>query len=341
MSAPLHHPWPDPPPPGEARSVAEGVLWMRLPLPMALDHVNVYALRDGDGWVLFDTGLSTARTRTLWERLLHGPLGGAPVRQVIVSHHHPDHVGLAGWFQREHGAELIMSRPAWLLARMLHLDVQDRPTAEMLAFWRGAGMNAAEFARRSQERPFNFADVLWPMPLGLRSVAEGEVLRIGGRDWIVRLGEGHAPAQITLWSGELVLGADQLLPSISPNLGVYATEPEADPVGAWLCSCTALAAHAQDAQLVLPGHKLPYTGLPGRLTQLIDNHHGALARLRAWLDQPRTAEECFTPLFRRSIGAGEYGLALAESLGHLNHLLHRGEVCRNRRADGAWLWQIG
>jgi glyoxylase-like metal-dependent hydrolase (beta-lactamase superfamily II) len=158
---------------------------------------------------------------------------------------------------------------------------------------------------------------------------------------VVHVGHGHAPEQATFWEagGDLVLGADQLLPSISPNLGVHASEPEADPVADWLESCERLSAYATDRQLVLPGHKLPFTGLPFRLTQKIENHHGALARLKAFLAEPRTAAECFLPLFRREIREGEFGLALAETVGHLNHLLATGEAVRVRRDDGAWLWR--
>jgi glyoxylase-like metal-dependent hydrolase (beta-lactamase superfamily II) len=329
MNAPagLVFPFPDPPQEGDALEVAPGILWARLPLPMALDHVNIYALDDGDSWTVFDTGLDTARIRGAWGKLLAGPLRGKRVGRVIVSHHHPDHIGLAGWFQRD-GAELLTTRTAWLFARMLQLDAQDRPAPETLAFWRSAGMGAAELERRAALRPFNFADCVAPMPLGFTRLVEGQTLHAGGRDWIVRLGQGHAPDQITLWSRDdtLVLGADQLLPGISPNLGVYATEPGADPVAEWLASCDALATHACPKQLVLPGHKLPYRGLPLRLRQMAENHHSALARLRAYLHMPRSAAECFGALFRRDIGESELTLALVEAVAHLNHLHARGET---------------
>ncbi|MCV2883031.1 MBL fold metallo-hydrolase [Actibacterium sp. XHP0104] len=339
---PIRYPWPEPPATGEAVEVAEGVLWMRLPLPMALDHINVYALDDGDGWTVIDTGMDTRKSRAIWGDLLAGPLGGKPVNRVIVTHHHPDHVGLAGWFQSDHGAEMITTRTAWLMARMLVLDEQDRPTPETLAYWRSAGMAPEVYDQRLNERPYNFADIVAPLPLGYSRIKEGDSIRMGGRDWQVHIGNGHAPEHATFWSRDcaLVLAGDQLLPSISSNLGVYATEPGADPVGEWLESCEKFRAFAREDNLVLPGHKLPYTGLPARLMQLINNHHHALDRLREHLDTPHTAGECFQPLFGRQIGGGEYGLALVESVGHLNHLLHNDEVTRTRRADGAWLWRL-
>ena len=330
------------PAPGEAIEVADGVLWLRVPLPMALDHVNAYALRDGDGWTLVDTGLDTRKTRALWEAAMAGPLAGLPVTRLVVTHHHPDHVGLAGWFQQA-GAQLWMTRTAWLFARMLTLDEQAVPTSETLAYWQSAGMEPETFARRRAERPFNFADVVHPMPLGFTRLRDGGTIEMGGRTWDIRFGQGHAPDHATFWSRDdaLVIGGDQLLATISPNLGVYATEPGADPVAEWLESCAGFRPHARDDQLVLPGHKLPFTGLPARLEQLIANHHGALERLRTHLASgEKTAAECFAPLFKRRIDAGTYGLALVEAVAHLNHLHAIGAVTRRRRADGAWAYRL-
>ncbi|MEM9011976.1 MAG: MBL fold metallo-hydrolase [Pseudomonadota bacterium] len=338
---PIRHPHDAPPELGAAIEVADGILWMRLPLPMRLDHVNVYALDDGDGWTIVDTGFDSGKSREVWEGLLAGPLAGRPVRRVLVTHHHPDHIGLAGWFQQQHGAELLTPRTGWLMARMLVLDPQDRPPEEALAFYRAAGMRADLYEERASTRPFNFADIVAPLPLGYTRLEEGARLRLGGRTWQVAFGHGHAPDHATLWCEEepLVLAGDQIIPGISSNLGVYPTEPDADPVGEWLESCRRLAPRARPDQLCLPGHKLPFTGVPARLAQLIENHESALSRLQAALATPARAHDCLEVIFGRKIGDGEYGLALAEAVGHLNHLLHTGRATRSRDAGGAWLWQ--
>ncbi len=336
----IHYPWDTPPASGQAIEVAAGVLWMRLPLPMALDHVNVYALDDGDSWTVIDTGFASKVTRKIWQSLIDGPMAGKPVGRVVVTHHHPDHVGLAGWFVAN-GASLAMPRTGWLMARMLTLDVQETAPPETLAFYKRAGMEPAEFARRSKDRPFNFADCVTPLPLGYDRLIEGGTIQMGGRNWDIRMGDGHAPEHATFWSRDdnLVIGGDQLLPSISANLGVYPTEPEADPVADWLASCERLMPYARDDQLVLGGHKLPFTGLPLRLRQMIENHHNALPRLLQHLSEPRAAGECFAPLFKRKISPAEYGLALVEAVAHVNHLYHTGQVTRRLRNDGAYVFQ--
>lgn len=338
----IHYPHETPPAKGNAREIADGILWIRLSMPLGLDHVNVYALREPNGWTVIDTGLDTKLNRREWAAIIKDDLRGDPILRVVVTHHHPDHVGLAGWFMAQ-GAELLMTRTAWLTARMLTLDEEPTPSPEAVSFWRGAGMDEALLSKRLDNRPFNFCDTVYPLPLGFTRLEEGAVHRLGGRDWVVHLGQGHAPDHATLWCQDapLVLAGDQLLPSISPNLGVYPTEPMADPVAEWLESCARFETMAREDHLVLSGHKLPYHGLPARLAQLSDNHHGALARLREHLRaEPRTAVDCFAPLFKRQIDEATYGLAMVEALAHLNHLYHLGEVAREMDARGAWVWQL-
>lgn len=339
----LRYPWETPPAHGvESIEVAPGVLWLRFPLPMKLDHVNVYALDDGDHWTIIDTGFASKKTKALWRAAMDGPLGGKPIKRLVVTHHHPDHIGLAGWFQTEFGVELVTTRTAWLTARMLTLDEQEVATAESLSFYRKSGMHSDLLDKRTKERPFNFADVVMPLPLGYTRIKQDDQITMGGRVWDIHIGNGHAPEHATFWSRDdnLVIAGDQILPSISPNVGVYPTEPMADPIGEWLEACERFAPLARADHLVLGGHKLPFTGLPRRMEQLIANHHGALKRLLAFIETPKSATECFPPLFKRTIGEGEYGLALVEAVAHLSHLYQTGLAVRELRTnDGAWVYQ--
>jgi len=333
----INFPHAEPPAHGEVTQVADGILWARLPLPMVLNHVNIYILDDGDGWTVVDAGIDTPTARQIWESLLSGPLAGKPVRRVVLTHHHPDHVGLAGWFQQR-GAELVTTRTAWLFARMLTLDEQETLPEQTLDFYARAGMDAARLDKRRAERPFNFSDSVHPMPVGFTRIQQDDKIRMGGRDWDIHIGNGHAPEHATLWSGDLILAGDQIIPGISSNIGVYATEPDADPLGEWIESCQRLSDLATPRHLALPGHKLPFTGVPARLRQLIDNHENALRRLLDFVAEPRRAPECFPLLFKRTIDDATFGLALAETVAHLNHLWHNGAVTRELAEDGAWIW---
>lgn len=338
----IRYPWPEPPEAGGVIEVAEGVLWIRLPLPMALDHVNIYALDEGDHWTIVDTGVKTKRAVELWEHILQHALGGKPVGRIVLTHYHPDHVGMVGWLMERFGAEHWTTRTTYAMARMLMLDVEETHSPQTLEFWRAAGVPEDIYAERLSERPFNLSDLSHMLPSGFVRLKQGDVFTSAGRIWDVHVGNGHAPEHLTLWSryDNLVIAGDQILPSISPNIGVYPAEGAADPLEEWFESCARLAELAHHDHLVLGGHKLPFMGLPLRMHQLAENHHGALKRLMDHLQTPSVAADCFAPLFKRPITGGTYGLALAETVAHLNHLLHRGDVSRTAREDGAWLWQV-
>ena len=340
MKNSICYPYEEIPKEGEMLEVAPKIYWIRLPLPLKLDHVNIYALDDGDSWTIIDTGFDTQKTRSIWTKLLNGPLKEKPVKRVLVTHYHPDHIGLAGWFQSQFSVELITTRTSWLMARMLVLDEQSEYTLESLNFYKRAGVPNTIYEKKKSERPFNFCDVVAPLPNGFKRVQEDGILNVGGINWRIKIGNGHAPEHITLWSTDVVIGGDQLLPSISPNLGVYPSEPDANPVDEWLTSCKKLKKFATDTQLVLPGHKLPFTGLPLRLDQLIENHHGALQRLCTFLKKPRTVNDCFLTIFKREIKEDEYGLALGEAIAHLNYLYISKKISRKLTDNNVYHYEI-
>ena len=337
----IHYPWEAPPDFAEPLKVADGIFWFRVPLPKPLDHVNVYVLEDNNGWTVVDTGLSTNKTREMWQKIFSGFMAGKKIQRLIVTHHHPDHVGLAGWFQKEYKVSLWMTRTAWLTARMLRLDEQEVPPPETIEFWTQAGMCSDIMEERKSGKPFNFADAVSALPLGFRRIVDNEEIEIGNRIWKVRVGNGHAPEHATLWSNvdDIVIAGDQIISSISPNLGVYATEPNANPVKEWIDTCHKLSAFASDKHLTLPGHKLPFTGLKFRLKQMVENHELALNRLVNFLEKPHTAEECFSILFGKSIQKSEYGLALVEAVAHVNYLYLEGTVSRVLDKNGAFRYQ--
>ena len=172
---------------------------------MALDHVNIYALDDGNGWTIVDTGMGSNKTRGLWRDLMARELGGRPITRVILTHHHPDHVGLAGWFKSEYGAEIWATRYGLVDGADADPRRQELPTSETLDFWRKAGMDPVELDKRANGKPFNFADTVHPIPLGFRRIKEGDKITMGGWTWDIRIGNGHAPERATFWCATKIL----------------------------------------------------------------------------------------------------------------------------------------
>lgn len=337
----IRHPWTEPPPEGEATEVAPGVLWMRLPLPMRLDHVNVYALSDPDGWTIVDTGFDTKRARAIWQQLLDGPLGGAPVARVLATHQHPDHIGLAGWLCEQSGAPLEMSRLEYVTARMLIAD-EGSPAPEGGAeFYRAAGWSDAQIDRWRADYG-GFGKVVEAFPRAYRRLQAGERLALGGSEWTVVIGEGHSPEHVCLWreADGVFLAGDQILPRISSNVSVWPTEPLADPLGDWLRSLEALKALLPSDLLILPAHGEPFRGVTTRLDALLRGHEVALKRLEKTLRTPSRAVDVFPALFARPVGEGVLGMATGEAVAHLNYLERQGRIRRARDGEGVDWWSL-
>lgn len=341
----LTYPFEATPEPGEAIPVAPGVLWLRLPLPLALNHINVYAVEDGEGWALIDTGLSTTAAKAGWEAALAGPLGGRPVTRVICTHMHPDHIGLAGWLAARFAAPLLMSRLEFVTARMLLADEALGPPAGAEVFYRAAGWTDDQIEDwRSGYGGFGRA--VEAFPRAYRRLAENDVLTLGGDAWRVVVGEGHSPEHVCLWrerDGVFIAG-DQILPRISSNVSIWPTEPHADPLGDWLRSLEDLKARLPGDLLVLPSHGEPFYGVTTRLEALLRGHDAALKRLEKTLRAPCRAVDVFGALFARPVGDAVLGMATGEALAHLNYLERQGRARRARDGDGVdwWsLWETG
>jgi glyoxylase-like metal-dependent hydrolase (beta-lactamase superfamily II) len=337
----LTYPPLDRPGPGEATPVADGVLWLRLAMPLALDHINVYALRDGAGWVIVDCGLNLPDSREAWEAALAGPLEGRPITRVICTHMHPDHIGLAGWLCDRASAPLVMTRLEYVTARMLVADTGQPAPEGAAGFYRAMGWTAEQIERwRSGYGQFGRA--VSPLPAAYVRMRDGDRLDIGGDVWRVVVGEGHSPEHACLWRERdgVVLGGDQILPRISSNVSVWPTEPDADPLGDWLASLERMKTVFPADVLVLPSHGEPFRGVRTRLDALIRGHRTAIRRLERSLETPKRAVDVFPALFARPVGDGVLGMATGESLAHLNYLVHRGRASRRRDGDGVDWWTI-
>jgi glyoxylase-like metal-dependent hydrolase (beta-lactamase superfamily II) len=335
----LQYPCGDPPEPGQGRQIAPGVIWLRMPLPFSLNHINLWALDDGEGWAIVDTGTQTPEVLAAWRQLLsaEGVLSGRPVTRVLATHMHPDHMGMAGWLTRKYNARLWMTREEFLMCRTLTADTGRPAPDDAIRFFQRCGWSA-EALDVYRARFGGFGKFIHALPDSLRRIVDREQLRIGADTWRVVVGRGHSPEHACLVCEErqLMISGDQVLPRISSNVSVHPTEPDADPLGDWLQSIEHLRQTLPAHLLVLPAHGEPFLGLHTRLDKLAQGHATGLNRLRKRLAEPLRVIDCFGALFARTIDERSevLGLATGESVAHLNYLMLRGEVRCETDANG-------
>ena len=335
-AAVLRYPFDSVPAPGQALQVAPGVLWLRMRLPMAgLNHINVWALEDGDGWTLADTGMQMPDTAAAWQSAFAGPLQRRPVLRVLCTHMHPDHIGMAGWLTRHYDCRLWTTRLEYLTCRMLVGDTGREAPADAVKFYRAAGWDD-EALEHYKARFGGFGKAVYALPDSYRRIIDGEELAIGGRVWRAVIGRGHSPEHLCLYCPELkvLISGDQVLPRITSNVSVFPTEPDADPLSEWLESLAGIRERVADDVLVLPSHNEPFHGLHARLDSLIADHERRLVRVRQELATPQRAVDVFGVLFRRRVGVDMLSFATGESIAHLNCLIARQQAVREVDAAG-------
>jgi glyoxylase-like metal-dependent hydrolase (beta-lactamase superfamily II) len=331
---PLQFPVAAPPGPGETLVIAPGVRWLRMPLPFALNHINLWLLEDGPGWTIVDTGYAMAETKALWERIFAEQLADLPVTRIIVTHYHPDHIGLAGWLTERWQAPLWVTEKEWLFARVMSLSGEDFAPLNR-SFAHRAGLDQA-MSELFADREKSYRRGVLSVPPSFQRLTDGTHIEIGGREWQVIVGEGHAPELASLYCAEtgVLIAGDQVLPKISPNISVQAHEPNGDPLARYLGSLKKLRGAIPPETLVLPSHNLPFFGLHARIDALAAHHAARCDEILAACERPKTALELLPVLFRRILDRHQMGFALGEALAHLHYLMGQGALDRVLGDDG-------
>lgn len=326
MNAPIAYPHETAPPPGMAVAVAPGVEWLCMPLPFALNHINLWLLADGEGFAAVDTGFAQEPIRQAWK----SALAGRRLDRCIVTHCHPDHLGLAAWLEQETGAGLWIAQGEYLAAHMMAEQIAGYRISAMVDFFRAHGLDQSRIDALV-ERGNGYRRGVPEIPATYRRLFDGERLAIGGRVWRCIVGHGHAPEHMSLYCAELgvLISGDMLLPRISTNISVMASTPQADPLGLFLASIDGFRALPADT-LVLPSHGRPFRGLHARIDQLHAHHAERCERLlEACRGEPKSAAEMIPVLFDREIpDAHQTMFAMGESIAHLNYLEHAGKMQR-------------
>lgn len=339
----LHYPLGDQlPPPGRATELRPGVKWLRMQLPFALDHINLWLLRDRfqgrEGWTVVDTCIDRAESRADWEKVFEAELEGLPIVRVLVTHMHPDHVGLAHWLCERWNAPLWMSGTDYQTARYACQVVNSFGGERLADYFFSHGMTDPADLEQIRNRKSYYRGLVPALPPSYARLMDGATVTIGGLAWRCIAGYGHAPEHMALYSEQLniLISGDMVLPRISTNVSVYEMEPEADSLTLFLNSIDRFLPLPKDV-LVLPSHGKPFHGLHTRIGQLHDHHRDRLAEVvEAARARPVSAYDMLPVLFRRPLDLHQTTFALGESVAHLHRLWHAGQLVRTRDERGIW-----
>ncbi len=334
----LHYPLRDNiPEAGHTIEIAPGVLWLRMGLPFALNHINLWLIEDHyptdqgvvHGWTAVDCGINSDATRDAWEVLFGGELRGLPIVRVLVTHCHPDHVGLADWLCSRWNAPLFMSTGEYGFARMMSAGLPGVDGSAMFPHFKKHGLVTVEMQEKIAERKTYYTRLVPTVPTAYHRLHDGEDIHIGQNAWRIITGFGHSPEHVSLYSPTIncLIAGDMVLPRISTNVSVFAAEPEANPVRQYLDSLKKYAELPDDV-LVLPSHGKPFTGIHTRIQQLNDHHAERLAEVLDACATPQSAMDIVPMMFKRPLDAHQLTFAIGEALAHCHCLWFEGSLKR-------------
>jgi glyoxylase-like metal-dependent hydrolase (beta-lactamase superfamily II) len=325
--ASLDYPYPETPAPGKTIEVAPDVRWISMPLPFALDHINLWLIGD----TIVDTGIGDQATRELWEKIL----AGREIRRVILTHYHPDHAGNAGWLCKKFDVPLWTTQGEYLTAHAVRASSAGYTSEAVIDVFLKNGLEPAR-AAKMLGRGNRYAALVPDFPTSYRRIIGGDRLRIGGHEWRTFIGHGHAPEHLSLYCEALnvVVAGDMLLSTISTNVSVWSIDPEGDPLRLFLQSLQRYRELPEDV-LVLPSHGKPFRGAHARVSELEAHHAGHFAKIVDNLKNRQcSAGELLGMLFRRPLDAHQTFFAMGEAIAHLHYLYYAGRLKRENGADG-------
>lgn len=339
----LHYPLGDAmPEQGSTLEVASGVRWVRMSLPFALNHINLWLLRDvvdgRQGWAVVDCCISRDESKAQWEQIFSTQLEGLPILRVIVTHMHPDHVGLAYWLCERWNVRLWISATDYNVARLGAMGPTAFGGEAAALYFASHGLNDPDSVEGIKARASYFPQLVPAVPRQYRRMMDGDVLTIGANQWLCISGHGHAPEHISLYCAKLglLIGGDMMLPRISTNVSVYEVEPEANSLKLFLDSIDKFKALPEDT-LTLPSHGKPFTGLHIRIGQLHDHHRERLTEvMQLCSERPSCAADALPVMFKRPLDLHQKTFAMGEAVAHLHALWFDGKLRRTRDAAGVY-----
>jgi glyoxylase-like metal-dependent hydrolase (beta-lactamase superfamily II) len=339
--------------PGEGSGLTPAVKWIRMALPFQLNHINLWLLRDEidgpdgtgakiQGWTVVDTCISRDESKAQWEKIFETELDGLPILRVIVTHMHPDHIGLAHWLCARWNAPLWISATDFNAARMASQSTTGFGGEAAANFFASHGLSNPDSIEKIRGRSNYYPNMVPDVPRSFHRMQDGDDVAIGGRSWRCISGYGHAPEHIALYCDALkvLISGDMMLPRISTNVSVYDVEPESNPLRQFLESIDKFKRLPEDT-LTLPSHGKPFRGLHERIKQLHDHHRDRLAEvIEACHRAPQSAADVLPVLFKRELDLHQTTFAMGESVAHLHALWFAGKLRREKGDDGVYRFAI-
>lgn len=305
---------------GQLHEIAAGVYLLRLPMPFALDHINVYLLEDGAGFTLIDCGLNTSKTREIWTQVL---AQAGPLKRIIVTHHHPDHIGAAGWLAEKYDVPVFITAVEYEVVGR-YSDPDRDIVQERSPLWLEHGLPAERVDDLVKNIP-NYTRLVSPLAAErVHLLDTWAPIQIGARRWTPIIGRGHSPEHLSLLDKEagLLIGGDQVLPEITPNIAVWPGSDQ-NPLFSYFETLEPFLAIGQEV-LHLPSHHQPMYGTDYRAQQIYSHHEERLGALWSACTVPVSAYDLMPVLFGRMLADPEMGFGLGEIIAHLYYLESQG-----------------
>lgn len=309
------------------KEIVPSIYWLRLGMPFSLDHINLWLIEEDNYWTLIDTGPNTSASKASWQEIFSTQLKNKPIGQIICTHSHPDHIGLAGWICEKQSAELLMSKGEFEFYHETFSNNKHTPFSLTQQFYQRAGASDEQI-QCYLKRIEALRNLIYPMPKSYQQLQDNDHITLGKYQWQVHVGRGHSPEHVCLFCDELnlLISGDQLLPTISSNISVWPSLPNANPLSDFLDSCHDISKVINNQTLVLPSHGLPFYGGKNRLNTLLEDAKKNIEHLYDFCLQPRTVSEVFPVLFKAKIDENNLMLAFGEAIANLNYLCAQGRI---------------
>lgn len=341
MKSKITYPIHEEPEYGELIEVVTNVFWLRMPMPFKLDHINIWLIEDEEHWTVIDSGLMLEKCKILWQKIINKHLKNKPIKQVICTHLHPDHIGLAGWLCEQYNAQLWMSKSEYDLYQHLLSIINNQDYSKAHDFYKERGLEENQLEYYDHHIG-QFKKFVYPLPLSFKILAFDDILLLGGHSWQVVIGSGHSPEHVCLWCKTLgiFISGDQLLPTISSNISVYPESANHNPLNDWLEACKNIKHLLDNNVLVLPAHGLPFHGATIRFEQQISDIEQDLAALEKFCLKPFRMIDAFPVLFKMPMLKQNLILASGECQAHLNYLIVQDKLVIQRDANNVIWYKV-